>query len=239
MALSRVMVRGSNLVAKKVVERSKPEHPAIESIKERVRERLETLNLSMNEASSRGRMGLTYIYDIVNDKNRNPQKTGLQKMAEIFECDVAYLTGEQETPRAQEIQATRPVAPINGSSVKLFNIGLTDPEGFFKADNANSVPFVSPVQQGGPGVYCLTVPDDTMAPRYGFGEVVVVNPRKPVSKGGFAVVRMSDDRLIIREIVTIAPDRVVVKCFASPEEVELPRQSVKSLERIIASCELV
>jgi SOS-response transcriptional repressor LexA len=239
MALSRVFRRGSKKVTKKIEERIKKEHPAIEIIKERIAERLDTLNLSMNLASQRGGLGLSYVFDVMNDKNRNPQKAGLMKLAQALDCDVEYLTGEQAAPRAHEIQVTPHVAASTAAPIKLYNIGLTDPEGFFKADESNKSNFVSPVQPSGAGIYCLTVPDDTMAPRYGFGEVVIVNPRKSASKGGFAVVRMTDDRLIIREVVNIGLDKIAVKCLATNEVTELPRQDVKSLERIVASCELV
>ncbi len=123
-------------------------------------------------------------------------------------------------------------------TIPLFHIGLPDPDGFFPLNEDRRASWTSPLVMSR-DVYAITVPDDCMAPRYRMGEVALVSPHQPVVHGGFAVVRQTDDRIAIRQIVAISTDKIVVRCLNGEADTDLPRSQVKSLERIIASCELV
>lgn len=236
-------VRGKREMAKAAApERKHRVHPRLETIKERIEERVLVLNASRNELSRRAGLGLSYVNDLLSGKSLNPTKEGLLKLAPILDCDFAYLVGEQPTPRINANGRPSPAPTgrdFSGSSAKLvplYQIGLTDPDGFFPLNDSRRAPWMIPV--GDSDVYCITVPDDTMAPRFRIGEVVIVNPSKPVAHGGFAVVRQTDDRVAIREIVTISPDKISVRLLSDTSIIDIPRSQVKSLERIIGSCEL-
>src|SRR5262249_44334362 len=115
-----------------------------------------------------------------------------------------------------------------------YRVGLPDHDGFFKLDE--SMKTTMPNLLGNEGIYCVTVPDDTMSPRYHSGEVVFVNPHRPVARG-YALVRQTDGRVAIREIVLISPDKITIRSFDKDASVEIPRDKVASLERIVASAE--
>jgi phage repressor protein C with HTH and peptisase S24 domain len=171
-------------------------------------------------------------------KTKNPSREAIAKLAEVFSCDADYLWGEQETPRYEVPNAREPRKDQLGSaSIPMYQIGLTDPDGFFSLNESRKTTITS-VFAAGPEVYAVSVPDDTMAPRYRSGEVVIVNPYKPVMGGGFAIVRMKDDRVAIREVVSINPETISVKNLSSQAIVELARETVKTLHRIVGSCEL-
>ncbi|BAM87641.1 hypothetical protein S58_16330 [Bradyrhizobium oligotrophicum S58] len=213
-------------------------HPKLETIKERVEERVLGLKTSRNELSRRAGLGLSYLNDLLSGKSLNPTREGLTKLAPVLDCDYAYLVGEQDTPRTAATgvlpQNVEPVTLVM-KSITLYQTGLTDPDGFFALNDSRRAPFVMPLSND---VYCIAVPDDTMAPRFRVGEVVIVNPNKQVGHGGFAVVHQTDGRVAIREVVTISIDKITVRMLGDGTVVDLPRSQVKALDRIIGSCEL-
>jgi transcriptional regulator with XRE-family HTH domain len=200
----------------------------------RVEERLNAHNLSRNEASRRAGLGLGYVTDLLLGKTKSPSRQSMAKLGQVLDTDVAYFFGEQDVPRRAHATSL-PSAPVAGKPLPLYHTGLTDPDGFFALDDGRKAAMSSPLN--GDDLYCVVVPDDTMAPRYLTGEVVVVNPRRQVSKGGFAVVRHTDGRVAVREVVSIAPDKIVVRSLDPNQTVDMTRDQVKSLDRIIGSCE--
>lgn len=216
-------------------------HPALETIKARVEERVTAAGLSRNEASRRAGLGLSYVNDLLSGKSLNPTRESLAKLGAVLNTNVEYFFGEQDVPRitASSDAIARTESPGTAGTVQipLFHIGLTDPDGFF-ALNANRRSSWASQIVTDPDAYCVTVPDDTMAPRYRIGEIVIVSPSKPVLHGGFAIVRQADDRVAIREVVTISPDKISVRCLNSEKTIEIPRSKVKSLDRIVGACEL-
>lgn len=239
MIMSVGLSAGNGTMAKSVQpERKHRVHPNLDIIKERVEERVLQLKTSRNELSRRAGLGLSYLNDLLSGKSLNPTKEGLMKLAPILEVDYAYLVGEQDTPRTSATRITpQNVEPVTllMKSITLYQTGLTDPDGFFALNDSRRAPFVMPLSND---VYCIAVPDDTMAPRFRVGEVVIVNPNKQVGHGGFAVVRQIDGRVAIREVVTISIDKITVRMLSDGTVVDLPRSQVKALDRIIGSCEL-
>jgi len=217
-------------------------HPAIETIKERVEERRLAANLSRNEASRKAGLGLSYINDLVSGKSNNPGHEGLTRLAALLDTDVDYFYGKQATPRRIPASAPTP-SPLKPDAdaplplVPLYQIGLTDPDGFFALPESRRVPW--PMMADSSNAYCITVPDGSMSPRFRVGELVIVNPSKPVIHGGFAVVRMRDGRVAIREVVEIASDVISVRTLSDQIVREIPRTEVDSLERIIGSCDQI
>jgi phage repressor protein C with HTH and peptisase S24 domain len=224
-------------------ERKHRVHPELETIKGRVEERVIALGTSRNELSRRAGLGLSYVNDLLSGKSLNPTKEGLLKLAPVLDSDYAYLVGEQPTPRVGgnsshfTNSASREPNASTAKLIPLYQIGLTDPDGFFALNDSRRTPWAMPVSND--DMYCITVPDDTMAPRFRVGEVVIVNPNKPVVHGGFAVIRQTDDRVAIREVVTVSLDKISVRLLSDATTIDIPRSQVKSLDRIIGSCELV
>lgn len=66
---------------------------------DRLDKRLAVLELSDRDASIRATGSPDLIRDIRRSKSRNMRTGNLSRLAEALECDPAYLTGEQDTPR--------------------------------------------------------------------------------------------------------------------------------------------
>lgn len=242
MVISRVR-RGLRDMNAKATTRA---HPQLETIKARVEERVSAKGISKNEASRRAGLGLSYVNDLLAGKSLNPSREGLSKLAVVLDTDVNYFFGKQSLPRigttSQETDGLtglpRVHETVHNPTIPLFQIGLTDPDGFFSLNPSRRTSWTSPLAAPA-DTYAVTVPDDTMAPRYRIGEVVVVSPSKPVAHGGFAIVRQTDDRVAIREVVSISPDKIGVRMLNGENIIDIPRSQVKSLERIVGSCELL
>lgn len=212
----------------------------LDQMKQRIRDRLAKTGLSANAAGRKAGLGLSYVNDLLAGKSKNPVPHRLAMLADVLECDVEYLTGEQDSPR-KHIRFVNPhPEPEQASEAKieLHSVGFPDAEGFFRFDG-NSVEGISlGAMLAKAGAYAVIVPDDANAPRYFAGEVVVTNPARPVSRGGFAVIRMKDGRATIRRVEAIHHDRVVVAAIGAEGSVEIPRESVEAVHKIVGSAEL-
>ncbi|NYG46411.1 transcriptional regulator with XRE-family HTH domain [Bradyrhizobium sp. IAR9] len=217
-------------------------HPALETIKTRVEERVNAAGVSKNEASRRAGLGLSYVNDLLSGKSLNPTRESLAKLGQVLDTDADYFFGTQNTPKTSALPPSNLLAvetpPMATGTIPLFRIGLPDPDGFFPLASERKASWTSPLTASR-DVYAITVPDDCMAPRYRMGEVAIVSANTPVVHGGFAVVRQTDDRVAIRQIVAITTDKIIVRCLNGETDADLPRAKVKALERIIGSCELI
>ncbi|WP_374312463.1 helix-turn-helix transcriptional regulator [Dongia sp.] len=82
------------------------------------------------------------------------------------------------------------------------------------------------------GVY---VTGDSMEPRYYAGEIVLVDPRKPVRSGDFVVVELPDHRAIVKRLVR-RNDNGALLCQLNPrEEQHVPRSGIVGLYRIVGT----
>jgi phage repressor protein C with HTH and peptisase S24 domain len=165
-----------------------------------------------------------------------PQLTrrSLDALASTLKCSVSYLIGDADNPEPEQSSAEESGSLLS-RQIPLYQPGLSAADGSFSLDDSSktTVQLVA-----ADGVYAIVVPDDTLAPRYVAGEMVVVNPAKPASRGGYAVVRKADGSALIRFIVGIAPDRITVATHDGSDQVEISRDEIRCLERIIASAEL-
>lgn len=212
---------------------------ALELMQKRIRERLTKTGLSANAAGRQAGLGLSYVNDLLAGKSKNPVPHRLAMLAEVLECDLEYLTGEQDSPRKHiRLAHDNTTATTPGISVELYSVGLPDPDGFFKLapNSAEGITLGSMLTAA--GAYAIIVPDDANAPRYFAGEVVVTNPARPVSRGGFAVVRMKDGRATIRRIDAILHDKVVVTAIGASSSVDIPREDVEAVHKIVGTAEL-
>ena len=74
------------------------DHPKIEIIRQRIRERLTATGLSANAAGRLAGLGLSYANDILSGKSRNPVPNRLGMLAEALGCSLEWLSGEDGAP---------------------------------------------------------------------------------------------------------------------------------------------
>lgn len=67
------------------------------SMRDRIRERMDDLNLNARQAALRAGLSKDTVRDILVGRNKNPSTATLSALAIVLECDVAFLSGTQES----------------------------------------------------------------------------------------------------------------------------------------------
>jgi SOS-response transcriptional repressor LexA len=78
----------------------------------RLEHRMQELDTNAAAVSRQAGLGPTAVHDILSGKNRSPSIETVRALAAALDCDIAYLIGEQETPRPAKPAAAIPVIGI-------------------------------------------------------------------------------------------------------------------------------
>jgi phage repressor protein C with HTH and peptisase S24 domain len=111
-------------------------------------------------------------------------------------------------------------------------------EGFyFNEGEAKEYIVRPPALTGVSNAFALYVHGESMEPRYYAGEMLFVNPNRPVTKGCFVAVEMSNGQGLIKQFVRRSDELLVLAQFNPPKEIRLPIGDVKNIYRITGSGE--
>lgn len=83
--------------------------------------------------------------------------------------------------------------------------------------------------------YAVYVHGDSMSPRYEPGEMLYVDPVRPVRAGDDVIVQLADGQGFVKRLVRRTGRSVVCRQFNPPEEVEYPSDQVRALHLIISA----
>jgi len=125
-------------------------------LKERIRERLEALDMTPREASLRAKQNTHFLANILSGKTNSPKLATLQKLAPVLKTTVEYLA---EGRGADEIRSI-PVASYVGAGAEVFPIDGP-------LDEIEAPPGCEP------GAFALIVRGDSMIPAYFSGDVLI------------------------------------------------------------------
>ncbi len=117
-------------------------------------------------------------------------------------------------------------AAMGGGSGHFFNDGVAK-------DFAPRPPSLGGVSNG----FAVYVYGDSMEPRYLQGELVHVNPNRPLTAGCFVVVELSDGRGMIKQYLRQDDRRVVLRQFKPERDLVLKRAEIARISRIVGSAE--
>ena len=76
-----------------------------------------------------------------------------------------------------------------------------------------------------------------MEPRYFAGEVLYVNPNRPISKNCFVAVELRDGQGLIKQFVKRSDDTVMLRQFNPAKDLRLATRDVKRMYRITGASE--
>jgi SOS-response transcriptional repressor LexA len=85
--------------------------------------------------------------------------------------------------------------------------------------------------------FALYVDGDSMEPRYFAGEILYVNPNRPITKSCFVAVELQDGQGMIKQFVKRSDDTVMLRQFNPPKDIRLPTREVKRMYRITGASE--
>lgn len=85
--------------------------------------------------------------------------------------------------------------------------------------------------------FALYVDGDSMEPRYFAGEVLYVNPNRPITRNCFVAVELQDGQGMIKQFLRRSDDQLVLRQFNPPKDLRLPSREVKRIYRITGASE--
>ena len=206
----------------------------------------ERAGLPMREVAERLGWTLTR-YQHYEDRYRRrylPVELGHQ-LADLFatrgvpKADVLALAGIGVEPSsAPSIPPQPPVSVPSARDLPVMGTVKGGDEGFyFNEGEAKEFIVRPPSLVGVSNAFALYVHGESMEPRYYAGEMLYVNPNRPLAKGCFVAVEMTNDRGLIKQFVRRTDDFLVLAQFNPPKELRLPITEVKHIYRITGSGE--
>ncbi len=155
---------------------------------------------------------------------------------------LAGLEGSQNLPQRAGAAAARPVSLNASASQRDLPVHSTFREGFdgFWFVEGDAKEFVErPANlRGVANAFALYADGESMQPRYFAGEMLFVNPNRPITPNCFVAIEMTDGRGQVRQFLRRTHDGIFVRRLHPDTEQRLPASEVKRLYRITGSAEL-
>ena len=160
----------------------------------------------------------------------------------ISRAEIMDLAGVPREPMSNDPAAPQPPQPphVHAMPRDLPVMGTVKggEEGFYFNEGEPKEYIVRPpALTGVSNAFALYVHGESMEPRYYAGEVLYVNPNRPLAKGCFVAVEMTNDRGLIKQFIHRSDDLLVLAQFNPPKEIRLPMVEVKRIYRITGSGE--
>ncbi|HET6161203.1 MAG TPA: S24 family peptidase [Dongiaceae bacterium] len=155
---------------------------------------------------------------------------------------LAGLEGSQNLPARAGAAAMRPVS-LNAAAGQrdlpvhsIFREG-SDSFWFVEGDAKEFVERPANLR-GVANAFALYADGESMQPRYFAGELLFVNPNRPITPNCFVAIEMTDGSGQVRQFLRRTHDGVFVRRFNPEQELRLPVPQVKRMYRITGSAEL-
>lgn len=115
------------------------------TLKKRVLERMNALNLNAYQTAKKSKLGESYVRDILRGKTLNPTSAKLQRLANTLETTTAYLIGSDATgATVRQVAAKVTGVPVLGRvAANTWRTVDDDFESDFDAEEVERVPSVS------------------------------------------------------------------------------------------------
>lgn len=175
----------------------------------------------------------------------------MRALAPIFEsrgvpaAELLALAGlaDSEIPRSarqRRMGSLSPPATGTGSrDLPVLGAVKGGAEGFyFNEGEAKEYLVRPPTLDGIANGFALYVEGESMEPRYFAGEILYVNPNRPITRNCFVAVELADGQGMIKQFLRRSDEHVVLHQFNPPKDIRLPVQNVKRIYRITGASEL-
>lgn len=141
--------------------------------------------------------------------------------------------------RRSSAPASTPVGLASGRDLPVLGAVKGGAEGFyFNEGDAKEYLVRPPTLEGVANAFALYVEGDSMEPRYFAGEVLYVNPNRPITRNCFVAIELADGQGMIKQFLRRSDDHVVLHQFNPPKDLRLAVRDVKRIYRITGASEL-
>ena len=157
---------------------------------------------------------------------------------------VLQLAGLEGAPALPPRTATpaRPVSLNAGASQRdlpVLSVFREGSDGFWFAEGDAKEFVERPANlRGVANAFALYADGETMQPRYFAGELLFVNPNRPITSNCFVAIEMGDGRGHVRQFLRRTHDGIFVRRLHPDNEQRLAASDVKRMYRITGSAEL-
>lgn len=198
----------------------RPDAPRVDiddPVRRLVRQRLDALGLSSNEVSRRIGRNTTYLWHfLVRGSPKRLTEQDRKNLAAVLEVDEDLLRHPLDlVPGAED-------TPLTGDTIRLHR-ARPNKAGFFPA-NAGTVERTPrpPQLVGVHDAFAARVPDDSMEPRYGVGDILYLHPGEPANIGDGVCVTLTDDTMLLGLLEATDVDSIAL-AFLNPPHAETIR----------------
>ena len=201
--------------------------------------------------SLKAELGSTAVSDIISGKSAKPRYPNLTRIAAALGITIDELFID---PYGEPFAPAQPITPIdikpggNAEMAMRFEVGARDVpilgnakaglSGIFMG-NGEPIAYISrpPVLAGVPGAFAVYVRGDSMEDRYYDGELIYVNPSKPVRRNSFVLIELHNKEAFVKRFIKRDDDFISVEQFNPRGKIDYVAKTVKHIYRIVGSAE--
>ena len=160
-----------------------------------------------------------------------PDSPTIRKLADILRVSAEWLMfGTAPAPAVRVITAGRDL-PVRGTAQGGKH------GAFFLTDQAITYVDRPANLHGNSSAFAVWVSGKSMEPRFRPGEMLFVNPAKPISENCFVLLSLRDGNVYVKELISQNDKFVVVRQYNPNRDLEIPQNKIAALYRVVGSSE--
>ncbi|MBB4277050.1 XRE family transcriptional regulator [Rhizobium mongolense] len=221
-----------------------------ETLHDRIRKRLEALDLTPSAASLKAGLSKEMLRKLLDNPDAMPSGKSLTALASALEVTEQWLLTGDESPLAvrTDVRPASSSAPLrhempNDVPVRGTAAG-SHLRGAFQI-TSDTIDFVRrpPALMNAVNLYSLYIEGSSMEPQYFPGDLIFVHPDKPPRHGDAVVVQCQVDseghmEATIGILSRRSADKVTIRKHNPAAEIEIPRDTVISVHKVLSNNEL-
>lgn len=175
------------------------------TIQKRIRERLEALDLTPEQASRKAGLDKTYLRKLFERPSASPRGNTLEALAQALEVDVAQLMtandsavekpgNDHSNNDVKNANVNPPSRQVMPNDVPVLGTAAGSMEGAFQlVDGVIDYVRRPPALMNSRDVYSIFVEGSSMDPEHRHGDLRFINPHKPARIGDSIVIQIKND----------------------------------------------
>lgn len=178
------------------------------------------------------------LYKYLKGNVANPRGDAIEKLAEALDLDPVWVrTGRQSPSDPVDLNKMKLLAEPDGPlDLPVLGYGRGGGNAIF-FDNGqvqDRVPRPAELMNV-PNAYAVFHSGESMEPRYFAGELHIIHPGLPITKGSFVICELTSGEAYIKEFVRRSDDRVVLRQYNPDREIEIPAGDIKNIHKIYST----
>ena len=172
--------------------------------------------------------------------NADPNVGGRYSALTAFGLVPSGLAGADIEALLDDAEAVTDVLAADDDANPALRLGAAmggDTGYFFNDGTAKDYALRPPSLTGVTDGFAVLVYGDSMEPRYMRGEIVHVDPSRPLTSGCFVVVELVDGRGMIKQFLRQDGRRVILRQLRPEQELSFERGRIARIARIVGSAE--